>query len=289
MEDVRQSAAHPVRAGCPRRAVGGLDAASSGRAGLDRLRLADCRAADDPAGDRRTCAAAFRHHGAQPFHRAWGGCSCCPRAVRAARGLSRSPGLADAGCDRLDLVSAFRQPSPSARLDHRGPVQEHASRRLDRLRQTDGGKPLHCVAGRAVRLVCRQRGKGGCRALRPRLAVGARDRALGERGASRCRPPGGYRRRYEIAPADRPPHLAFLRDLRHRGRPHVASGQLPGGSGSRRRSPDVPDQSWSSAPVDDRSPRLRLDRHARGRRAARGDACDHGVLEALPRPLLQLV
>ena len=61
------------------------------------------------------------------------GYSRCACADRPARGLSRSPGLADAGCDRPDPVSAVRQPPPSARLDHRGPVQEHASHRLDRL------------------------------------------------------------------------------------------------------------------------------------------------------------
>ena len=177
VEDVRQPAAHAVRAGCDRGAPGGLDAAAPGRARLDGLRPADRRAADAPAGDRGACAAALRHHGAQPFLRARVGCPGCPGAVRAARGLPRPPGLADAGCDRPHLVSALRQPSPSARLDHRGPVQEHASHRLDRLRQPDGGKPPHCIAGRSVRLVCRRRGDGwlprpssspGCSRLRSR-------------------------------------------------------------------------------------------------------------------------
>ena len=41
-----------------------------GRARLDGLRPADRRAADHPAGDRRPCPAACRHHDAQPFRRA---------------------------------------------------------------------------------------------------------------------------------------------------------------------------------------------------------------------------
>ena len=67
LEDVRQSAAHPVGAGRDRGAAGGMDAAAAGRARLDGLRPADRRAADAPAGDRGAAAAACRHHAAQPF------------------------------------------------------------------------------------------------------------------------------------------------------------------------------------------------------------------------------
>ena len=91
------------------------------------------------------------------------------------------------------------------------------------------------------------------------------------------------------AAADRATHLAVLRDVRHRGRQHAAAGQFPGGSHSRRRAPDVADQYRPSTAVDGRCPRLRLDRHARGRRAPRGDVGDGGTPETFPRPLLQLV
>ena len=127
LEDVRQFAAHPVRAGRDRGAVGGMDLASSGRARLDELYPSDRRVADHPAGYRGSRATACRHHDAQSFRRASGGRSRCAFAVRPARGLSHPPSLADAGCDRPNLVPPFLQSPTSARLDYRGSVQEQAS------------------------------------------------------------------------------------------------------------------------------------------------------------------
>ena len=126
LEDVRQSAADLVGAGGVRCAAGGVDPAASRRARLDGLRPADGRPADDPAGDRGPCAAECRHHDAQPFFGACVGYRQRSVADRPARGLSASPGLADAGCDRPDHVPAVRQSPPPARLDHLGPVQQQA-------------------------------------------------------------------------------------------------------------------------------------------------------------------
>ena len=91
------------------------------------------------------------------------------------------------------------------------------------------------------------------------------------------------------AAADRAPHLALLRDLRDGGGPHAAARQLPGGPEAGRRAPDLADQHRPLPAVGGRRPRLRLDRNARDRRAAGGDARDHGAPRALPRPFLQLV
>ena len=66
--------------------------------------------------------------------------------------------------------------------------------------------------------------------------------------------------------------LALLRDLRRAGGPRAAARQLPGGPAAGRRAPDLADQHRPLSALDGRGARLRLDRPARHRRAARGDA-----------------
>ena len=160
---------------------------------------------------------------------------------------------------------------------------------MDGLRRRDDGKPDRRVAGRTVRLVCRPRCAAGRRALHRGVAKRAGDRALGERGAGRCRQSGDLRVRCASTAADRAAHLALLRDVRHRRRQHAAAGQLPGGSRARRRPSDIADQYRSSPALDCRCPRLWLDRHVGGRGTSRGNVCDPGAPEAFPRPFLQLV
>ena len=79
----------------------------------------------------------------------------------------------------------------------------------------------------------------------------------------------------ERAPPDRPPHLAVLRDVRRPRGPRAAARQLPGRPAAGRRASHVADEHRHVPAGDRHRSRLRLDRHARDGRAARGDARDH--------------
>ena len=126
------------------------------------------------------CAAACRHHAAQPFLGAWRRISLDALAQTALLVVF----LAHQAWLMLDAIGrtlypAVRQPSPSARLDHRGPVHEHAAHRLDRLLRPDGGKPPRsrrwprCSSGMPAARRCRSprpSSSPGC--SRPRSRAG---------------------------------------------------------------------------------------------------------------------
>ena len=154
LEDVRQSAAHPVGAGrrsspCWRAGLLPLPAALvwTGFV-LLTIALPTLLPVLGAIVPRRA-----GHHAAQPFRRARRGCRSSAGAVRAARRLSRPSGLADGRRDRADLVSAVRQPRHL--LEWTTAAQSTSSLRLDWLGfyRADGGR-ASCigVAGRAVRL-----------------------------------------------------------------------------------------------------------------------------------------
>ena len=89
--------------------------------------------------------------------------------------------------------------------------------------------------------------------------------------------------------AHRAPHLALLRDLRHRRRQSPAAGQFPGRSSPGHRAPDFAHQHRAVPAVHRRGPRLRLVRPARRARSHR-DHARHAVADGqVPRPSLQLV
>ena len=97
-------------------------------------------------------------------------------------------------------------------------------------------------------------------------------RAMGESSAAIGRIQSALRRRRASAPADRAPHLALLRDLRHGGRSHASARQFPGGPEARARPSNVAHQPRTVPAVRDRRARFRLDRYARDRGAAGSDA-----------------
>ena len=86
------------------------------------------------------------------------------------------------------LFRLFVTQPASARVDHRGPVQEQPAHRLDRALRPDGGKPVASASLAALFVWCFGRAAlPVAAALHRGLAVRAGDRPLGEPVARRCR------------------------------------------------------------------------------------------------------
>ena len=266
----------------------------AGRARLDRLRPADDRAADAPAGRRgdlsrgapaSRCAATSRALGAD--------LALALAQIALARRLPRASGLADGRRDRAHAVPAVRHAAGTARMDHGGAGQRSA--RGSTCSASTGAMAGGVVARRSSALVVVWR-LGARRwplAAAVRCCCGSPRRRSRAGSAARRAIAGsraGLAGRRARAAADRAAHLALLRDLRHGGRQHAAAGQFPGGS--RRRSSRTAPRRPTSASICCRRSRARdfgwIGTRRRGR-AARGDAGDDGAARALPRPLLQLV
>ena len=162
------------------------------------------------------------------------------------------------------LWRLLRHPPPSARMGHRRAGDDRSAARPHRL--LSRAWPARSSSPRSAMLVAlasRPRHRGRWRCPSPRCGSPRRGRALGEPAAAACAGRPLCRRRRASAAADRAPHLALLRDLRHAGRQHAAAGQFPGRSDAGA-SPIGPRRPISASICSRSSqrPRFRLDRDA---------------------------
>ena len=117
-------------------------------------------------------------------------------------------------------------------------------------------------------------GRGPWRFLSPRCGSLRRPSRVGQPTPGAAAQLADVRRRRRGAEANRAPHLAVLRDVRHAGRQHAAARQFSGQPDAGDRASDVADQSRPLSPFRRQRARFRLDRDRPGDRSARGDAGD---------------
>ena len=280
LEDARQSAAHR----CRRRpafvgAARGLAAAAARRARLDGAscwRRSRCRRCSRCS--PRSCRAA---RGVTPRShlRALGADLWLALvADRAARHLPRASGVADGRRDRPHAVSPVREPPQPARMGH-GRAGAASAPRLEPRRLLSAAWRRRRRSPSSLPPSSRWRGATvpGRSPLPFVLAVA--------RGARRSRA-GSACRRWSPAACRSPRRTRapcgsiarrtwrFFETFVTPDGPHAAAGQFPGRPAAGRRAPDLADQSRPLSAVRRQRARLRLDGHARDRRAAGGDARD---------------
>ena len=159
----------------------------------------------------------------------------------ARRRVPRASGVADGRRDRADAVAPVRHPPASARMGHGGPGDDRTPARPPRLLSRDGrrGRPRLFWRCWSPWLA----GHGAWPVAVPFAALWIASPAIA-RWTSRPPPDAGRMSgiggRRPGPAADRAPHLAVLRNLRHGCRPHAAAGQFPGRPGSGR---------WPTAPL----------------------------------------
>ena len=119
------------------------------------------------------------------------------------------------------------------------------------------------VIGAVAAIVALAFGRGSWPLALPFAALWVASPAVARRvslSPGRGRSLADVRRRRRCAEADRTPHLAVLRDLRHAGRQHAAARQFSGQPDAGDRASDVADQSRPLSPFRRQRSRLRLDR-----------------------------
>ena len=146
--------------------------------------------------------------------------------------VPRASGVADERCDRAHAVPPVRQPPAPARMGHGGAGDDRAAARSRRLLSARWPARWSSALSR-----CSSRWLSGhadawllAAAVRRAWIASpaiARWASLSPRVAGRLPVSDADAR---ALAADRAPHLALLRDLRHGGGPHAAAGQLPGRS-----------------------------------------------------------
>ena len=297
LEDARQSAPHAVGAGCrSSRSLAGWTAAARGRAGLDRASSSLTIALPTllPVARRPSCRGV-------PASRCAAICARSPLISRSRwrrsallDHLPRPPGLADARRDRADAVPAVRDAAGTC--SNGSPRHRRRSAaRLDLRRLLSRGWPAaSCSPPSRPLLVVWSRGRCGAASPLPFVAALARSRRPSP-GGSACRRRCGGRAACPTADArdaaaDRAPHLALLRDLRH-GRTTTCCRRTTSRRPARRSSPIAPRRPISASICCRRRAPATSAGSARSRRVERLEAtlATIGRARALPRPFLQLV
>ena len=273
LEDARQPAPHAVGAGRLPRPAGGMDAAARRRRGLDRVRPRDDRAA-------RACCPFVagivpRRLGiSKRSHLRAVGADLALASVadRVPGHAARASGVVDDRRHRAHALPSVRAAPAHARVGHRRAGEVQPAARCPRVLPADGRRRRARRGGRGRRRLRRARRLADRGSIRDPVDAVAGRRAVGEPSAAAGGPQAGLRRGRAGTAADRPPHLALLRDLRHGGGSHASSRQLSGRPEAGGGASDVAHEPRAVSAVRRRRPRFRLAGYARDRRAAGGDA-----------------
>ena len=286
MEDGGQPPAHVVHAGRVPHAVGRLVLAGIVAGAVVGLRARrHCRAPDAPTAGRRVAARAGDLQ-AEPRARRRPRFSLGVRPAGADAHDHGAPGGVDGRCHRPDAGPSVRDASAPVGVANDGTRGPTYSADAHRVLSPDGRRCLARASGRRGVAVAKPWRSSGSVAGPAPVGVRSRHRARGE-------PPrhGGthgaiVRGRAAHAATDRPAHLGVFHDVRERGKPRPAAGQLPGDTVAGGRAAHVADQHRVVPARGADSARLRLGGDPRRDRQARSDAAHPEGARSSSRPSL---